>query len=108
MPADPRQETTTGRIALASMVGTAIEFHDFYISRLLHLTTSTSHDFYIYRVRGPAGRVVPVRPLQRPEGPQTDPGLVTGRGGAVHYAYRRLAHLPPGGRPGSGIRQPRR
>ena len=31
MSADPRQGTTTGRIMLASMVGTAIEFYDFYI-----------------------------------------------------------------------------
>lgn len=31
MPADPRQGTTTGSIMLASLVGTAIEFYDFYI-----------------------------------------------------------------------------
>ena len=106
--AAPAQGIGVGRIVLASLIGTAIEFYDFYIYGTAAALVIGQTFFPAIgaadpgaqrlpdlrnRLPGAAGRRVPVRPFRRPRRPQGDAGRDDGGHGPVDDPDRVAARL---------------
>ncbi len=102
---DDEPSAPRSRIVVASMVGTTIEFYDFYIYAtaavsvfpLLFFQKSDSgggpagiHGDLRGRLCGPSGRLYSFRALRRPDRTEGHPGRV-----APHHGDRNVPHRPP-------------
>ncbi len=96
------------KVAIAAMVGTAIEFYDYYIyaaaavlvfnTQFFDKSDPPSRHYSIALDAGtglfrPPHRLGAVRPLRRQNRAQKNPGRLTADHGAVHRRHRPLAQL---------------
>ena len=110
-------QTRDGRIAVASMVGTTVEFYDFYIyataavsvfpapvlpqGQRHHRAAGLARDIRSGVRRAPAG-VGAVRAFRRSDRAKGHARRLAADHGHRHLSGRPAAHLPPGGSAGAG------